>query len=106
MSFYSNFLSLCNSVNKTPSRVVLDVGLKKPAVTRWKAGSLPTDASAMKLAEYFGVTVAELMADHEKKPAPVSGSELDIEAMINNMSREDLISFIMAASSRLQDLEK
>ena len=41
MSFYSNFLSMCNSIGKTPSKVVMEVGLKKSAVTRWKAGGNP-----------------------------------------------------------------
>lgn len=38
MSFYSNFLTMCNNIGKTPSKVVTEVGLKKSAVTRWKAG--------------------------------------------------------------------
>ena len=34
MSFYSNFLTMCNNIGKTPSKVVTEVGLKKSAVTR------------------------------------------------------------------------
>ena len=60
MSFYNNFVRLCNSVGKSPSRVVLDVGGTKSAITRWKNGGNPTDATAMKIAEYFGVSIDEL----------------------------------------------
>ncbi len=53
--FYEDFLRLCNSVGKTPCRVVVECGLSKPCVTRWKNGSLPTDATTMKIADYFGL---------------------------------------------------
>lgn len=63
MNFYESFIGLCNKVGKTPSRVALEIGLSKPTVNRWKNGSTPTDATAMKLAEYFGVTVQELTGE-------------------------------------------
>ena len=63
MNFYNNFVRLCNSVDKSPSRVVLEIGGTKSAITRWKNGSNPTDATAMKLAEYFGVSVEELTGE-------------------------------------------
>ena len=63
MNFYNNFVKLCNSVGKSPSRVVLEIGGTKSAITRWKNGSSPTDATAMKLAEYFGVSVEELTGE-------------------------------------------
>lgn len=104
MSFYSNFLALCNSVNKTPSRVVLEVGLKKSAVTRWKAGSLPTDASAQKVADYFCITIDELMAENENKPT-IDGelTEMQIEAveLIKSMSEDQLRVFIATAKAMM-----
>lgn len=68
MSFYSNFLTMCNNIGKTPSKVVTEVGLKKSAVTRWKAGGNPTDATAQKIADYFGVPVSELTEETKKRP--------------------------------------
>lgn len=56
MSFYEKYLDLCIKAGKSPSRVVLDVGLQKPAVTRWKNGGLPTDVTIKRLADYFGVS--------------------------------------------------
>lgn len=55
MSFYEKFVQQCRAVNKTPSRVAQEIGLAKASVTRWKNGSYPTDATAMKLADYFGI---------------------------------------------------
>ena len=68
--FYDNFVRLCNSVNKSPSAVVLEVGLQKSTVTRWKNGSIPTDATAMKLANYFNVSVDYLLGNEQKEKAP------------------------------------
>lgn len=66
--FYENYLRLCNSVKKSPSAVALEVGLKKSSVTRWKAGGNPTDATAQKIADYFGVPISELTEEKEKAP--------------------------------------
>ena len=63
MNFYERFVGLCNKVGKTPSRVAVEVGLSKPTVNRWKNGSTPTDATAMKIAEYFGVSIQELTGE-------------------------------------------
>ena len=72
--FYDNFIRLCNSIGKAPSAVVVEAGMQKSIVTGWKKrGSLPSDATAQKLADYFGITVAELMAENEEKPIQMDG---------------------------------
>lgn len=76
--FYSNFVKLCNSIKKAPSKVVLEIGLQKSSVTRWKSGSIPTDATAQKIADYFGVSVSELTAEPKKAPTPKDEREPDI----------------------------
>ena len=81
MSFYSNFLTMCNNIGKTPSKVVTEVGLKKSAVTRWKAGGNPTDATAQKIADYFGVPVSELTEETKKAPTPEGEREIDDRQM-------------------------
>lgn len=72
MGFYEKYLCLCNSINKSPSAVALELKIGKPSVTRWKNGASPRDATVLKIADYFGVTVAELMSgvgEQEKAPA-------------------------------------
>lgn len=72
MGFYEKYLCLCNSINKSPSAVALELKIGKPSVTRWKNGATPRDATVLKIADYFGITVAELMAgigEQEKAPA-------------------------------------
>ena len=86
--FYDNYIRLCNSVNKTPSAVAMEMGISKTSVNRWKNGSYPTDATMLKIANYFGITVEELSrgkitentalldgVGKEKTPTPNNGSE-------------------------------
>jgi transcriptional regulator with XRE-family HTH domain len=72
VQFYYVFLNLCNKVGKTPSKVALEIGTSKPAVTRWKSGSMPSDATLVKLAEYFNVSVEYLKGETDIKKAPLS----------------------------------
>lgn len=88
MSFYSNFLTMCNSVGKTPSKVVTEVGLKKSAVTRWKAGGNPTDATAQKIADYFGVPVSELTDEKEKAPDLTEKDRRDVAKLVENIMND------------------
>lgn len=60
MNFYSIFLQLCNEAEKTPSKVVTEIGVSKSSVTRWKSGSFPSDATVQKIANYFNVPTAYL----------------------------------------------
>lgn len=78
MAFYENYLQLCEKAGKTPSGAALEMGLSKPTVNRWKNGGGLTDATALKVAAYFGVTVAELKGEEQKeKPSTPEGDGLD-----------------------------
>lgn len=68
--FYDNYIKLCNQIKKSPSRVAEEVGTTRSSVNRWKNGSVPSDATALALAEYFHVSVEELLADNQLPPPP------------------------------------
>lgn len=95
MAFYENYLHLCEKAGKTPSGAALEMGLSKPTVNRWKKGGGLTDATALKVAAYFGVTVAELKGEEQKeKPSTQEGVDL------SSLSPEDaeLVRRILGAS--------
>lgn len=102
MAFYENYLRLCEKAGKTPSAAALEMGLSKPTVNRWKNGGGATDATALKVASYFGVTVEELTGEEPKqkeKPAPSEGSGLDarFDALLSQMTdadRADLLEYM------------
>lgn len=78
MAFYENYLRLCKKAGKTPSGAALEMGLSKPSVNRWKNGGGLTDATALKVASYFGVSVKELTGEAQKeKPSTPEGDGLD-----------------------------
>lgn len=72
--FWENFVRECEKIEKYPSYVAEELGFNKSAVTSWKNGSLPRVASRKKIADYFGVTVEELMGT---KKEPAGMGELD-----------------------------
>lgn len=65
MSFYTNYVRLCNQMGSSPSGVALKIGIEKSSVSRWAKGSTPRYSTLVKLADYFGVTVSELTGDDE-----------------------------------------
>lgn len=70
--FYSNYVKLCSKINKSPSAVGEELGFTRASVTGWGNGATPRKSSLIKVADYFGVTVTELMAgvgEQEKAPA-------------------------------------
>ena len=65
--FFENFSNLCAKVGKSPSAVVTEIGLNKSAVTSWKKGTNPTNATILKLSNYFGVSVEVLTGPKQKR---------------------------------------
>lgn len=100
MAFYESYLKLCEKAGKTPSAAALEMGLSKPTVNRWKKGGGATDATALKVASYFGVTVEELTGEDQKeKPTPGEGSGLDarFDELLSQMTdadRADLLEYM------------
>lgn len=53
--FWENFVELCAEKEKSPTRVIEELGLARSAVTKWKNGVTPSKTSLKKMSEYFGV---------------------------------------------------
>ena len=80
--FYDVFLRLCASKNVSPSKAAEAVGLNRAAVAKWKNGATPSAVTAIKLADYFGVTTDCLLGKPDQKetpPALTKKDERDIE---------------------------
>ena len=74
MAFDENLISLCNSIHKSPTAAILEIGLERSSGTRWKKGGMPSDATARRIADYFGVTVDDLLGEENVKAAAPEGS--------------------------------
>ena len=96
MNFYDRYVALCNEKKKTPSAVAIEIGLAKPTVNRWKNGSVPTDATAAKIASYFDVSVRYLLGGEEQKNSAtengngMSKMKAELIQKVKQMSDEEL----------------
>lgn len=60
--FWNTFAKLCVDAGKSPNTVAAECGVKSSGtVTGWKNGAIPRPSVLRRIAEYFGVTVAELV---------------------------------------------
>lgn len=108
--FFDNFVNLCNSIGKTPSAVVQELGMAKSAVTNWrKRGNRPTEANLRRIADYFGVTIDDLLSGETKKSPASELTEDDelneyLNVLKNNPGMRTLFSKTKSASQ--EDLDK
>ena len=95
VNFYEKYIEMCNEIGKAPSAVSIEIGLSKSTVNRWKKGGSPTDATAAKIASYFGVSVAYLFGKDEKNPtieidSGMSKAKSELIKKVMQMSDEEL----------------
>lgn len=87
-AFYRNFIRLCAASGKSASHVVMDIGSNRASVTMWKNGSIPRNETLVKLADYFHVTVDDLLRE-DGQSAPTPAADLtDTEQMVLNLWRK------------------
>lgn len=65
--FKKNFIEICNAKGVAPSAVCMAIGLSNSAYSNWTDESVPRKTTLIKLADYFGCTVEDLLA--EERPA-------------------------------------
>lgn len=62
--FWENYLQLCNKVGKSANAVAAEIGFKSSGTVKgWKDGKIPYERNLKKIADYFGVTVDDLIGD-------------------------------------------
>ena len=83
--FWYNFVNQCEKIEKSPTVVVEDLGFKRSAVTSWKNGALPQVKNRKKIADYFGITVEELMGT-KKEPAGDGGLDEQMKNIVSLLS--------------------
>lgn len=98
--FFDNFVRLCEQKGVKPSRALTDAGVPKSAYSYWRAeagignDAKPTNQNAVKLAQYFNVSVDYLLTSEQKENPPQQPqSEVDadikwIEQKLVEMSKE------------------
>ena len=90
--FWNNFVKLCNERGLKPNPVAKELGLSSGSVTAWKNGVTPRDTALQKIAEYFGVTVGELL--EEKTPAVKSERLEEFIRLFEGLTPDQQATFI------------
>lgn len=70
--FWDNFERECTRAQKAPAAVAAELGFSNSLTTYWrKSGAAPQIKNRKKIADYFGISVEELMK--EENPAGKGG---------------------------------
>ena len=108
--FYDIYQNLCNGINKSPSRVALDLGINKASVTYWKKeGKTPNTEILQKVADYFNVSVDYLLEKEEEKTSPAKSPEDEtLEELLERLKnrKEMRMLFKLADNATKEDVER
>ena len=91
--FFDNFVRLCEQKGVKPSRALTEAGVPKSAYSYWRteagAGNdaKPTNQNAVKLAQYFDVTVDYLLTG-EQKENPPQQPQSEVDAAVERIRRK------------------
>ncbi len=98
--FKTNFIKLCSQKGESPSFVCSQIGISAAAFSQWTDDTIPRKVTQQRIADYFGITVGELMSEpiKEKAPPPIVDDEAErlnrvllyIEDLQKQGSRTDL----------------
>lgn len=75
--FYKRLRDLCEERSMTVNELVKILDLSSGSPTAWKNGTLPRNATLVKIADYFGVTTDYLLGKESKK-APTDNGERSV----------------------------
>lgn len=67
--FWEQYQNLCQQIGKSPNGVAKELGLSSGTVTFWKNGKIPKSDTLQKIADYFNVTVDQLLNGDPPKPS-------------------------------------
>ena len=104
--FKENFIRLCNQRGVAPTVVCKEIGLSDAVYSKWTDESVPRRATLMKLADYFGVTVDDLLRD-EKAPAAEAEEADELNELLEELKTrpEMRMLFSLAKGATKEDVE-
>ena len=104
--FIDSYLKHCEDAGVSPTRVLKDLGISHSLLKRWKDGSEPTNPTKKKLADYFNITIDELMSGEKEKPANNEDDELN-EYLDELRNRSEMrMLFKLAKGATKEDVEQ
>ena len=104
--FKENFVRLCNQKGVAPTVVCKEIGLSDAVYSKWTDESIPRRATLMKIADYFGVTVDDLL-NEEKAPAAEAEEVDELNELLEELKThpEMRMLFSLAKGATKEDVE-
>lgn len=106
--FFDNFDMYCKKMGKTNSEVTRAIGLDPSSCSGWRKGAVPRNGTLRKIADYFGISVEELMGT-KKEPAGEGKLGLDwpdVEKAYQDATPEARVAAQAAALAVLNSAKK
>lgn len=97
--FFDIFSELCAKKGVSCKRAAEDIGLSNSITTKWKkTGATPSGKTLNKIANYFGVSISELLGKEEKENSPdefvLTEGEKELLALFRLIPEEQQRSFL------------
>ena len=109
MSFYDNYVRLCSLNGVSPSATAKKVGVDKSSVSRWAKGAEPRRQTVLRVADFFGVSVDELMGEDVsptiKEEEPVKQKETGLAAALEALRDQPGRRMLLAATSGMSEAQ-
>ena len=104
--FKENFIRLCNQKGVAPTAVCSAIGLSNATFSCLTDDSVPRKATLMKIADYFGVTVEELLQE-KKTPAAEAEEADELNELLEELKTrpEMRMLFSLAKGATKEDVE-
>ena len=88
--FMNMFEHLCAEHGLTVRSACLAIGISTATPTNWRKGSLPTAAIQQKIADFFNISIDELMQrDVEGADSVLTEDELELIRAYGKLDKED-----------------
>lgn len=97
--FFDVYMKWCEETGVAPTTVLKTIGVSKSAYSNWKIGGEPSNRTKKQIADYFGITVQELM-DGKKETAPAEAETDEIDELLETIRRRPDLKVLFSLSKK------
>lgn len=83
--FYDEFLRRCDAKGVSRTKACVDCGVSRTAWRKWEEGATPNGATLNKFADYFGVSVDNLLGSEQKEKASIDVIDDDLREYLDEL---------------------
>lgn len=109
--FWLNYSLLCAQIDKSPSALAKELGISSGTVSGWKRGVIPNQKTLQKIADYFGLSIWDLLGEKNTATSSSDGKSSDpvqedkhafVNSLFDQLTFENQIRAVNELQSLLQ----